>query len=146
MSDVIDFNGVSAYDNGPIPAGKYHVSIKETEYKVSAAGAEYLSVRFSVRSGEHKGRIVFNNYNLFHANEKVRGIALSQLKTLMANAGLDVAKLSTINKYDLLDMLAGSEVGIRVGIRINDQYGDQNEVKGYYKLSPAEMSSDEGLF
>lgn len=131
---MFDFNNVEEQGGfEPLPAGTYPVYVDSVDWKVSQAGAEYLKLAFKVFEGEKEGRLIFNNYNLMHPKEQVKNIAMSQIKTLLVNAGFKLDGLK-LTREKLNEMLLQSRVNLVVGIRTSADYGDQNTVKAYKKL------------
>lgn len=137
---MFNFENVSADDYQLLPNGEYPVIIEKAEWKVSQnSGSEYLNVMFSVIGESHNGRKIFNIYNLLHAKEQVKNIALSDLKKLLVAAGVD--EMNFNSKESLIEALLGLRVNLKVGQRV-DSYGEKNIVKGYSPVVIGDKSLD----
>lgn len=66
-----------------LPPGMYMAAVVDSERKETKAGdGAYLSLKMQIIDGEHKGRIVFHNLNLWNKNETATQIAYSELRKL----------------------------------------------------------------
>jgi len=72
---------------------------------------------------------VFGNLNIKNASQKAEEIGRQQLGELMRSIGL--ARVTDT------DELIGGQLQIKVSIRKSEEYGDQNEVKGFKALAGA---------
>jgi hypothetical protein len=115
---------VDSQSSDPIPAGWYTATITEAEVKDTKSGTgRYIKLRFDVVGPSHQGRVVFTNLNIQNPNPKAQEIGHQQLGQLMAAVGIETLSDT--------DQLIGATSMIKVSIRKSDEYGDQNEVKGY---------------
>jgi len=66
-----------------LPPGMYVAIIVDSEKKQTKAGdGAYMSLKFQIVDGEHKGRIVFHNMNLWNKSEQATSIAHAELRKL----------------------------------------------------------------
>jgi hypothetical protein len=80
----IDFNNVSeTSDFAPIPDGEYTCRLIDIETDLTRAGDEMWKLRWEVESGEHTGRLLFDNLVF---SQK----ALPRVKLVCFSCGLDV--------------------------------------------------------
>jgi len=124
VTDLPESSGV--YD--PLPPGWYSVVITQAEIKATKAGnGEYIKVRYDVTGPTHQGRVVWGNINIRNASLKAEEIGRQQLGELMRAIGL--ARVSDT------DQLINGSLSIKLDIRESEQYGAQNEVKGFKALA-----------
>ena len=124
--------GNSNYD--PIPAGWYTTTITDAELRDTKNGTgQYIAVRYDITGPEHQGRVVFGNINIKNASQKAEEIGRQHLGELMRSIGL--ARVTDT------DELIGGQLQIKVGIRKSEEYGDQNEVKGFKAMQGAMTSA-----
>jgi len=126
-------------DYTPIPAGWYTAKITDAELKSTKSGTgQYIKVRFDVMGPSHEGRVIFTNLNIRNSNPKAEEIAHQQLRELMIATGL--------NSVQNTDQLIGGMCSVKVAVRKSEEYGDQNEVKGYKAIegtAPTNVVSSE---
>jgi hypothetical protein len=119
---------VSEKSYEPLPAGWYTASITAAELKNTKAGTgQYIAIRYDIIGPSHQGRIVFGNLNIRNPNPKAEEIGRQQLGEVMRAIG--IAKVADT------DELIGGQLSIKVDIRSSEQYGDQNEVKGFKAIA-----------
>jgi hypothetical protein len=112
----------------PLPAGWYTASISQSELKDTKAGnGQYIKLRYDITGPSHQGRVVFGNLNIKNANPKAEEIGRQQLGDIMRAIGL--AKVTDT------DQLIGGQIGIKLEVKQDEQYGASNEVKGFKSLS-----------
>jgi hypothetical protein len=112
----------------PLPAGWYTASITGAELKNTKAGTgQYISVRYDITGPTHMGRVVFANLNIRNPNPVAEEIGRQQLGEVMRAIGL--AKVADT------DELIGGQLSIKIAIKTSEQYGDQNEVKGFKAIA-----------
>jgi hypothetical protein len=131
MSDFANiFSGINAdnastpsFENKPIPAGEYHLSVVASELRKSKTGNPYISIQYRIEDGQEcANRRIFEIYML-GGNVTSVEIAKKGLSILMAAAGI---------AGDLQDpsQLIGSHVWGGVSIEAGrDGYDDKNRVK-----------------
>jgi hypothetical protein len=71
-----------------IPPGTYLAEIKNAEVRESSTGNNYLAVTYRIIKGDHKGRLVWGNYNLWHDKATPREIAEKEFATLCDAIGV----------------------------------------------------------
>lgn len=112
----------------PLPAGWYTATISQSELKATKAGnGQYIKLRYDITGPTHQGRVVFGNLNIKNANPKAEEIGRADLGEIMRAIGL--AKVTDT------DQLIGGQIGIKLSIKDDAQYGASNEVKGFKSLS-----------
>jgi hypothetical protein len=112
----------------PLPAGWYTATISQSELKATKAGnGQYIKLRYDITGPSHQGRVVFGNLNIKNANPKAEEIGRQQLGDIMRAIGL--AKVTDT------DQLIGGQIGIKLEVKQDEQYGASNEVKGFKSLS-----------
>jgi hypothetical protein len=112
----------------PLPAGWYTATISQSELKATNAGnGQYIKLRYDITGPTHQGRVVFGNLNIKNANPKAEEIGRQQLGDIMRAIGL--AKVTDT------DQLIGGQIGIKLQIKEDAQYGASNEVKGFKSVS-----------
>ena len=131
LSESIDLNELPAKTAGsfePLPAGWYTATITQAELKDTKAGTgQYIKLRYDITGPSHQGRIVFGNLNIKNPNPKAEEIGRADLGEIMRAIGL--------GKVTDTDQLIGGQLGIKLAIKEDAQYGASNEVKGYKSLS-----------
>lgn len=111
-----------------LPAGWYSASITGAELKNTKAGTgQYIAIRYDITGPSHQGRVVFGNLNIRNPNPKAEEIGRQQLGEVMRAIGLA--------KVQDTDELIGGQLSIKLDVRSSDQYGDQNEVKGFKAIA-----------
>lgn len=129
---MFDLTEVKEYDI--VPQGTHTATVSKVEFKESKAGAEYLNLTLSTEAGN-----VFVIMNINHPSEKVKNIALAELKRL-----LTAAKFSTL-KFESKQQLAEALEGARFNITVKhktDDYGTKAVVSGYKECNvPADAGN-----
>jgi hypothetical protein len=133
---MFDLTNVEESKFEPLQPGEYKVSVDGAEWKVSKAGHRFLNVK--LRTDEN--RVVFDNFNLSHPDEKVKMIAMAQLKNLMVSAGYAANKMNWNSEEALLQALDGCECNARLKID-----GEYNRVTGYKPLHPGDKIKKEDI-
>jgi len=131
LSESFDINEMPAAKSSgfePLPAGWYTATITQAELKDTKAGTgQYIKLRYDITGPSHQGRIVFGNLNIKNPNPKAEEIGRADLGEIMRAIGL--------GKVTDTDQLIGGQLGIKLAIKEDAQYGASNEVKGYKSLS-----------
>jgi hypothetical protein len=131
FSESFDVNELPQGNTGnfePLPAGWYTVTITKAELKATKAGnGQYINLRYDVTGPTHQGRVVFGNLNIKNPNPKAEEIGRQQLGDIMRAIGL--AKVTDT------DQLIGGQIGIKLSVKDDAQYGASNEVKGFKSVS-----------
>lgn len=115
----------------PLPPGWYDATITQAELKPTKDGSgQYIKIRYDITGPSHQGRVVFGNLNIKNASSKAEEIGRQQLGELMRAIGL--ARVTDT------DQLIGGAIGVKLDVRAaTEQYGAQNEVKGFKTLNGA---------
>jgi len=131
LSESFDVNAMPAKSGGsfePLPAGWYTATISQAELKDTKAGTgQYIKLRYDITGPSHEGRVVFGNLNIKNPNPKAEEIGRADLGEIMRAIGL--------GKVTDTDQLIGGQLGIKLAIKEDAQYGASNEVKGYKSIS-----------
>jgi hypothetical protein len=110
---------------GPLPAGVYLAHIVESDVQPLKSGnGEGLKLTFEVIDGQFKGRKIWENLNIRHANEDTQRIAQSQLSALC----------HAVNVIKLMDTAALHFKPVRISVTVREaqgQYKANNNIKGY---------------
>lgn len=113
---------------GPLPAGKYEASVLAATDEVSSKGNDMVKLILEIYHGDKKRKVFA--YLLDAMEYQLRHFAIA--------AGLEA-------EYDAGEFYAedcvGRSVGVELGIRKQDGYQDNNEVKDYYTLPGASNRS-----
>lgn len=111
----------------PIPPGWYNVKIATADLKDTKAGnGKYINVRYDILGPTYEGRVVFGMITVKNPSEKAEEIGRQNLGDLMRAIGL--AKVRDT------DQLIGGQCQIKVATRKSEEYGEQNEIKGWKAL------------
>ena len=111
----------------PIPAGWYNAKIAAAELKDTKAGTgKYINVRYDILGPSYEGRVVFGMINVSNPSETAEEIGRQNLGDLMRAIGL--AKVRDT------DQLIGGTCQIKVAIRKSEDYGEQNQIKGWKSM------------
>ena len=131
LTETFDVNELPVGNAGtfePLPAGCYTCTISQAELKDTNAGnGQYIKLRYDITGPTHQGRVVFSNLNIKNANPKAEEIGRQQLGEIMRALGL-------ITVADT-DQLIGGQIGIKITIKDDAQYGASNEVKGFKSMT-----------
>ena len=130
-----DLNEVEAdiqQDYRPCPKGDYKLQAVEAEEKETAKkNGMYIKVKFEVVSGEHTGRLLWENFNISNPSEVAQRIGRQQL----------VAWATACNKPDAsdTDVLIGKTFEASVDIeKGTGGYEDSNKIKGYLRSAASD--------
>ena len=124
MSLGLDLTNVA--DQNALPDGTYQVAVSKAEVKpTKTPGGEYIAVEYTVISGLHNGRKLFDQFNIKNANPQAVQIGLSQLKTLM-KAGLK----PNPNRLESSQELVGLKLRVKTKSKVDD-FGEKAEVKAW---------------
>jgi hypothetical protein len=109
----------------PIPAGKYHAVITESDMKSTKSGkGSLLQLKFQITDGEFKNRILWTRLNLDNPNKTAVAIARAQLSAICRAVGVMAPNDSgELHNLPLI---------ITVACKKREDTGDiTNEIKGY---------------
>lgn len=96
----IDFENVEGIgDYSPVPDGQYLCRLTDIEPDTTRSGDEMWKLRWTVESGEHAGRLLFDNL-VFSAK------ALPRVKLVCESCGLDVSGAVDLTPGMLVDKRA----------------------------------------
>lgn len=105
-------------ESDSIPGGQYRLRIDEVNGpEEDKNGNEYISIVYTVASGEYANRKVNEGYVLLAGKAKLRKIlnAISYDKEVLADT----------------DDIIGEELDAIVGMEKSEEYGDQNKIRSY---------------
>jgi hypothetical protein len=127
----------------PLSPGWYKMVVNSAEDETSKAGNRYLKVEFEVTNVENSGRRVWDNYNLWHPEESVKGIAQRQFSDLARACGLANCKDTDELLGKHLDVLLKVEAG-------NGEYPPKNRPVAYRSVpstvaKPSEEKPDKDV-
>jgi len=120
LSDL-NFNAANEQtmdDRSPIPVGKYPMVISGSEIKVTQKGDNMASLTLDVIDGEHKGRKVWANLNLWNSNPAAVEMAKKELASICKAIG--------IQSPDDTEKLHNIPMLVSIGIK-----ADRNEIRSY---------------
>jgi len=122
----------SSKNFSPLPAGWYTATISEAEIKQTKAGTgEYISVKYSITGPTHEGRGVYGNLNIKNPSQKAEEIGRQHLGEIMRATGMA--------RIDNTDQLIGKSLSIKLEVKLSEEHGDGNEVKGFKALAGGSM-------
>ena len=129
---LFNFNAAEVEAQAPatektlLPEGFYNVTITNTEVKETKSGTgSYVRTEYTILDGDHAKRKVWGNFNIRNENPKAEQIGKSQLASACHAMGINV--ISDTSE------LHNKPLKIKLSVRKSDEYGDQNEVKGFAK-------------
>jgi hypothetical protein len=128
----LNFNANEVEPSAPItilPPGRYPMAITKTEMKPTRAGnGSYLSVEFTISSGNGANRKLWANLNLDNPNQQTVDIARRELSAICHAVG--------VLQVNDSDELLGRELMVDVAVgKRRDTGEDQNVIKGYSSIS-----------
>lgn len=107
----------------PIPAGWYRGQITKSELKDTKSGGKMISIGLTITGPEYQGRVIFANLNIRNPSAEAERIGQQQLGAVLRAIGLA--------RVQDTDELIGGNLEFKVAIRKSEEYGDQNDVKGF---------------
>jgi hypothetical protein len=130
MADLQGFNANNvepARDFEPIPAGKYLAMITASEMKANKAGTgRFLELTFQIMEGEHKGRLLWNRFNLDNPSDMAVKIAQGELSALCRAVGV----MTPRDSVELHNLPLAIKVKCK---KRKDTDEITNEIRGYEK-------------
>lgn len=120
----------------PLPPGWYKMVVNSAEDETSKAGNRYLQVEFEVTNVDNSGRRVWDNFNLWHPDETVKGIAQRQFSDLARACGLANCKDTDELVGQHLDVLLKVEQG-------NGEYPPKNRPSAFRSAPSAVVRPSE---
>lgn len=131
ISDIIDDLNVppTSGEFEPLPPGKYLAQVVDHVVKETKSGnGKYLTVTWEILDESHKGRKIFNNFNILNPNEKAQAIARGQLSALAKACGLSAIPEKGADLW-------GIPHYIKLGLdNPTPGYQQKNIVKGFYLI------------
>lgn len=106
-----------------LPIGKYRARITGAEIKDSENiyNPKYVSVGFDILTGEHKGKIKQQLFNVWHEKPNVRGIARDSIDKMAKStgkeikfSGVDDVNQAFANRFVVLEVTAGKNDFVNV--------------------------------
>lgn len=115
-----------------LPPAIYEATITQAELKDTKAGTgQYIKIRYDIVGPTHQGRVIFGNFNIKNPNPKAEEIGRQQLGEMMTAIG--------ISKVNNTDQLIGARLKIKLVVRSSEEYGEQNDIKGWSSVSGASI-------
>lgn len=109
-----------------LPAGVYAVRITDSSFKPLKSGNGHaVNLTYEVLEGPHARRKLWGALNVIHKSPDAQRIAQSDLRKLCDACGGVVITETTTH------LLIGKVLRVKIKIRVDNQYGDKNEVVGY---------------
>lgn len=116
----------------PVPAGWYPGRITQAGVQQTKDGlGKYIKLQVTIEGPKCAGRVLYTNINLKNKSAKAEAIGLEELGAVGRATGL--ARVSDT------DQLVGKLLSVRVTIRRSEEFGDQNDIKGYRAVSGSLM-------
>jgi len=113
-----------------IPDGWYQASIESADLKATADGTgKYISFKFVLIDAAYNNQWVFVNVNIVNKNTVAESIGLGTLGRIMSSCGLDSIQDT--------DELIGAPMEIFVKKRVDEKYGESNDIKDFRAITSA---------
>lgn len=109
----------------PLPAGTYNVKITNIEEKPTQAGGLMIVFTMEVLDGKHKGRKLWNNFNVVNENPKAVDIARRGISTVCHLLGNLDFRTETYGTY------YERPFAVKVGIKTDDQGRENNRISAW---------------
>ena len=108
-----------------LPEGYYNVIAIDSEIRETKAGTgNYLQFKFEILDGQHKGRYIWDRFNIRNPNPRAVEIAQENLARFCQSAGLK----------SISDSFKLHHRPVKVKVTQREWNGQtQNEIKGYRK-------------
>jgi len=138
MNEINVGTGIKAVNNGekkpfePLPKGEYVITADRFEMRKAKSGFDYLSVSFKVKEGEHKGRLLWENFSVNHP--KVGKRAVEELEALVNCCGRKLSSLGGTLEDQLQNISSLSGKDLLADIEIKEQrepYKPKNVIKSF---------------
>jgi hypothetical protein len=135
---LVDLSGVKENQGfAPVPKGEYALVIDEAEVKETRDGeGRYIKIKCRIiEPEEFEGRFIWHNFNIKNKSAEAQKIGLGQLKHFLRVSGhKNPEVLETV-----LDMV-GAKVKANIKIKLDEQYGDKNEVTTFKEYAKTEKA------
>ena len=130
-------------DFKPLPNGWYEVEINNIEIKSSTSDSskEYMSIRFNIISGEHKGRCHFESLFMTGYSEKAVAFSRKKIAKIIQSTEINFDPATGID--GLISSLKGKLVDIHLKIEENNYNGETKLVNRipFYDIEPVSTKS-----
>jgi len=105
-----------------IPNGEYIAHVKNSEIRQTKNGNDMLMLTWEILDGEFKGRLIFENLNLWHPKSQVKAIAQGAMNSICQATG---------NEQGIKDssQLHNKAIIIKVVEKDDEVYGKMNIIK-----------------
>jgi len=121
--------GEQESDYSPIPAGDYVAHIKDSGLKDAKSGGKYLGLTWEILSPENfKGRLIFENLNLWHDNNQAKEIAQKSMNSICIAAGKPEGVRDS-------GELHNKAMTLKIAVKTDPQYGDSNVIKKHSAIA-----------
>lgn len=120
-------------DYSPVPAGIYRLKALEAEEKDTRTGGRMISVKYQICEGEHKGRLIWANFNVANKSAQAERIGRSQVAAWSRACGKPNANST--------DQLLDAPFSARVKIEEQAGYKPRNAIDGFVADAPAAPST-----
>ena len=121
-----------SYD--PLPDGSYTVQLDKAEVKSTKNNdGFYLACSFKVSDGEHKTRLVWDNFMLSSSNGRAKGVqvGLSRLDKMLKSIGVYGGFESLGNDGSQIEQFSGRELIIKTSIEHKEPYKPRNTIDSF---------------
>lgn len=121
--DATQHKPITGFD--ALPPGWYQAMVTDSELKTSKSNPQndYLKLTYIITGPQFANRKVFQNLNINHPKPEVRGYAEADLSAISRSVGV-------MNVQDS-NQLHNIPLEIKLRIRTDETYGDQNDIVGY---------------
>lgn len=115
---------VQADDFSALPKGNYRCVVTEAEIKPTKTDptVNTLALKIEIIDGQYKGRLIFENLNLWHKNPQVVEISKKKLKSL--SDSLDFGEDGVSDTSELINKVTIMRLACK---------NDENNVNGFLK-------------
>ena len=142
-------------DNGGtfevLPEGTYSAVISNCEMKDTKSGGQRISVKLEITGPTHQGRVLFENLNVFNSNDDAVRIAVGTIHRICTAVSNEeyYEKLKTCDSpakaekhfATIWEAIGNRPLQIKVAIKNDEKYGQQNTIKRWDKPSGAPVAA-----
>jgi len=131
---TIDFTDVKSASFEVLPAGWYLSRVTDVSPVATKnagklpVGTPGLNWEFTVQEGDFENRKLWTNTWLYATTEGF-------LKSLVAATAGKEASESSMSVKEIVDVVVGMDLWVQVRVRNSQQYGEQNDIRGYRHVS-----------
>ena len=120
--DLSDYEFKSSNSFEPLPPGDYTAIITDSNLKDTKSGSgQYISLAMEIIEGQHSGRRIWENLNVYNANKQAEDISRSALKSIFAAVG----------KPNANDTEETHHIPFKLSLAIDRKDPTRNRVMGY---------------